>query len=111
MAQHEADAASQKAINMISDISKHAKEYPFGTINFNRPLVKKTMAHTKKLSLQRKLLTRESLETYNSVKNGEDNPQLHVDMNVWDPLMKKFRNRHEKPEVSKRGEIFYYKKG
>ena len=79
MAQHEAGVASQKGINITSGISKHARECPFGRMNWNKPEIIKTMADTK-FSLQKKLLTRESLEIkkYNSVKNGYNDHQLHV---------------------------------
>ena len=46
MVQHEADSASQKAINMKSGISKHERECPFGTINWKKPEVIESMADT-----------------------------------------------------------------
>ena len=51
MAQHEADAASQKRINIVSGISKHARECPFGRINWSKPEIIKTMADTNKFFL------------------------------------------------------------
>ena len=60
MAQHETNAASQKGINIISGISKHARECPFKRINWSKPEIIKTMADINKFSLQKKLLTRKS---------------------------------------------------
>ena len=55
------------------------------------------MADTK-FSLQKKLLTKESLEIrkHNSVKNGHNDPQLHVDTRAWDPLLEKLRKTEKK---------------
>ena len=56
------------------------------------------MADTDKFFLQKKLLTRESLEIrkHNSVKNGYNDPQLYVDTKAWDPLLEKLRKKDKK---------------
>ena len=47
-----------------------------------------------------KLLTRESLEIrkHNSVKNGYNDPQLHVDTKAWDLLLEKLRKKEKKTQ-------------
>ena len=63
------------------------------------------MADTNKFSLQKKLLTRESLEMrkLNSVKNGYNAPQLHVDTKAWDPLLEKLRKKDKKTRILSEG--------
>ena len=91
--EHQSEASSQKTIN-ISGISKHERECPSRTIIWKKPAVIQTMVGMSKLPLQKKLLTRGSLEIkrYNSVENGYNDPQLHVDTDAWYPLLKRLCN-------------------
>ena len=56
------------------------------------------MADTNKFFLQKKLLTRRSLEIkkHNSVKNGYNDPQLDVDTKALEPLLEKLRIKDKK---------------
>ena len=105
MAQLEADATYEKGINIITGISKNARECIFGRINWRKPEIIKTMADTNKFFFQKKLLTRESLEIrkHNSVKNGYNDPQLHVDTKAWHPLLEKLRKKYKKTRILSEG--------
>ena len=56
------------------------------------------MADTNKFFLQKKLLTRRSLEIkkHNSVKNGYNDPQLDIDTKARKPLLKKLRKKKKR---------------
>ena len=65
----------------------------------------KTMADTNNFFLQKKLLTRESLEIRknNSIKNGYNDPQLYVDTKTWDPLLENLRKKYKKTRILSEG--------
>ena len=78
---------------------------PFWKKNWNKPEIMKTMADTNKFFLQKKLLTRDSLKIkkHNSVKNGYNDHQLHVETKAWDFLLEKLRKKDKKTRILSEG--------
>ena len=62
MKQHEGDVTSNKDSNTISGISKHAQESSHEKVDWDKPVILKTIINKNEVSLQMKLLIRESLE-------------------------------------------------
>ena len=96
MRQHKDDVTSNKPDANISGISKHARYCTSGTINWDNPKIIATFSDKKKSTLQRNLLTRESLEIKRQGTSsglGLNDPQLAIRSNAWNPILRRLRDR------------------
>ena len=87
-----------KDSNTISGISKHVRECSHGKVDWDKPVILKTIIEQNKASLQMKLLIQESLEIKKnkSLRNGYNDPQLQVDTSAWDLILMKLQKLDNK---------------
>ena len=88
MKQHKADVESKKSDSEISGISKHARYCTHGKINWDTPEILEIKKKITSFHYKKSLGKGEPWNKNNSVFNGYNDPQLIVNNNAWNSILK-----------------------